>query len=245
MASVKDEIYFEAIETVLWSYATFSFHPGCELLNKLTHRIEGHLSLYSALHLANLVWCYALFDSCTAEIWNAVVEVFMRYPLQSVQAEALFRLFQTYLLKSNKSGDAFDLPRDIKQAGMNLWTMQMNNNKDIKSPFHIDVARSLEDLGLNIRIFQHFCIGDEPICICFYIECLHRGLELIAEHEFTINTTEPIGSAIMRTKIIQMALSNASNAFPIDFIKFTEWKALRSDEDKRRFLKRLLKIELM
>lgn len=247
LASVVDEIYYEAIETVLWSYATFSFHPGVVLLNKLVVKTTEQLNLFSALHLANIVWCYALFDDCKTEglasrVWQSLSDALLQFPLSDIPPEALYRLFQTYLLKSDSTGDGLGLPRDLKEAGMDLWKSQMDTSKDIQSPFHKDVLRMLSMLQLNSPIVQNFWLPNGMVCIGFYFEHLHKGLELIDEHEFTINTTEPIGSAIMRTKIVQSALGDMPSSFSLEYLKHTDWQSLRSDSDKLEFLKRIFKV---
>ena len=244
-----DALYYEAVETVLWSYATFSFHPGCDLLAKLAVKIEGHLSLFSALHLANVLWCFALFDSCSSEMWKVMIDAICAVPPQEIPHEALYRLFQIYLLKksSSSSGESnYELPEEIKEAGSALWLRQMERQKEIQSPFFTDVCRLLtslchQQLNGNAQVHQHFVLSDKTVCVGFYIESLHRCLELVDEHEFTINTTEPIGSAIMRTKITQCCLERSmGSTFSVDFLKYTDWQSLESDNDKQQYLKTLL-----
>ena len=243
LSSVVDDIYYEAIETILWSYATFSFHPGCDLLGKLTSKIDGQLRYFSALHLANILWCYVLFDSCTLSIWQTILEAFSAFPVAEVSPEALYRLFQAYLLKTRCTEDPFELPRDLQEAGMQLWKHQTEHQKTIASPFHADVLRILSSFHLHSQIFQHYCCANQTLCVSFYIESLQRGIELIDEHEFTMNTTEPIGSAIMRTKVTQTLIPDAlGSSSTVEFLKFTFWQSLQTDGEKQEHLRRILTI---
>lgn len=239
LCRVVDEIYYEAIETILWACATFSFHPGCELLTKLANKVETQYHLFSSLHLANILWCYALFDDDTIKLGNVIMEAIQRGPVGELAQEALYRLYQVHLLQSDT--DAFDLPRDIKEAGQKLWTAQIEEKKAVPSPFTCDVHRNLRSLGLTVH--QHYPVGNEAITIGFYLESLNRGLELLDEHEFTINKTEHIGSAHMRTRLIRSSISKTKGPpLTVDFLKFIDWQELSSDDEKQMFLSRLFKL---
>lgn len=89
-----DDIYFEAIETILWSYATFSFYPGHELLKLLSVKIEKHLCLFTPVHLANMLWCYSLFQFCSSDLWNTIINQITKFRIHEIPAEALFRIYQ-------------------------------------------------------------------------------------------------------------------------------------------------------
>lgn len=96
-ADLADSIYSEAIESVLYSFATFSFHPGYQLLEKFSSRVLENPTVFSPLHLANILWCFALFEFCDNDLWTVVVKEFSRLMESSdvgMPPMALYRIYQ-------------------------------------------------------------------------------------------------------------------------------------------------------
>lgn len=98
--NLADNLYSEALESVLFSFATFSFHPGFQLLRRFAGRVMENPAVYSPLHLANILWCFALFDFCELDLWNSVVNELSRLLLDAPGIEippaALYRVYQVH-----------------------------------------------------------------------------------------------------------------------------------------------------
>jgi len=250
LTSKMSEIYYEAIETILWSYATFSFYPGDDLLDQLSAKIEGQISLFTPLHLANVLWCYALFDACSPELWTVIIDFLQTLEIQELPPEALYRIYQIHLLKSQTSGSdegevsgSFDLPFKFHEAGLELWKNEISKDQESMSEFQQDVMRILSSIIPRHDIYQNYNPNptEAPFCLSFFVQSLQLGFELIEEFEFTVNTTQPIGSAIMKTKLATVICAHFQSKAKVQFLKYTCWTELATDGEKQQYLNRLLR----
>lgn len=78
------------------------------------------------------------------------------------------------------------------------------------------------------------------MCLEFYTDELNIAMDLIELKEFTRNTQMPIGSAIMRTRILQSMLNMLQSKTVVTTIEATKWDALESEESKMQYLQEIL-----
>lgn len=81
---------------------------------------------------------------------------------------------------------------------------------------------------------------DRTLCLEFYTDELNMAIDLIELKEFTRNTQMPIGSAIMRTRILQSMLNVLRSKTVVTTIEATKWNALESDDSKMQYLQEIL-----
>ncbi|GMH45593.1 hypothetical protein BSKO_13550 [Bryopsis sp. KO-2023] len=239
-------MYSEAIESVLFSFATFSFHPGFELLDKFAKRVMESPSVFSPLHLANILWCFGLFEFCNLDLWNVVVkEIASMTDSQNVKVPhtALYRLHQVYLLKLEQPGFVFP-SQELLQACVEVWNEEIRKQKSTPSALHQEVGKYLSKLlqqgAVPGKLYQKFTTQDGALCLEFYTDQLNQAIDLIELKDFTRNTQMPIGSAIMQTRIIQTLLDRMGSKTIVVTIEAAKWNALETEEHKTAYLRTAL-----
>jgi len=194
----------QALGSILWAAAVLNHPPSEALLAVIEQHSLDCLHHCGMQVLCNMLWALTLlekFDSrLMAALWRKIGAELDRG--EAVTKEGMHQIYQCWLLQPAERAAAVEaaLGPELLAACHDLWCQVAL--RPVMSQFHLDVARALNELGVEHEIEKRSAGGLFSLDIALTRED-HVCIQVDGPHHFATNTLAPLGMTVVRDRLLR------------------------------------------
>lgn len=229
----------EELAQTLKAFSVFNHHTSLPTLRKCAVQIDSQLSLFDIKQLSEILWSYALFSQCTADVWNTITTQFLHIVEQapgSMDERSLCLIYQVYLLLDALVAGlpGYTVPSKLMVHGWNAWKGHLDRELTSTSQMYLDVDRCLKFAG--VACSQKRLTDNGLFVVDFALLQLPKVVIMVNDSKICFgNNFQPHGEVAFKTRLLE------AHGLKVISVNYHDWQGRRTDVEKTLYLQSLLK----